>query len=393
VLAVEHAQTAVALADQSGSRPNQGQWRILLAAMLVEDGRLDEALEALVLARGLISGAWYDRMMRDLHLVDACIALKRNDRARCHSSLASALPTEEVERFASLAFSFHPGLMSRLCAEALRADIRPGYVKRLIAQYHLVPESPDVDTWPWPIKIYTLGAFRVLTNDEEIRFARKTQKKPLELLQALIAYGGADVAVGALTESLWPDAEGDAAYHAFENTLYRLRQLLGPTGAVNLSGGKLSLDPRRCWVDVWAVERRLDQPREAASGSQPQFDTVMGLYRGHFLGQAGEQPWALPARERLREKFQRYLQAAAQSYERAHEWKAAAAIYQRGIELDNLAEALYRGLMICQLAVGDHGEALRVYRRCREMLSVVLGVEPTAETQAIYRSLKESPNR
>jgi len=41
--------------------------------------------------------------------------------------------------------------------------------------------------------------------------------------------------------------------------------------------------------------------------------------------------------------------------------------------------------MICLLAVGDHAEALRVYRRCRELLSVVLGVQPTAETQAVYR--------
>jgi len=53
--------------------------------------------------------------------------------------------------------------------------------------------------------------------------------------------------------------------------------------------------------------------------------------------------------------------------------------------LDNLAEALYCGLMICQLAVGDHGEALRVYRRCRELLSVVLGLQPTAKRQAVYR--------
>ena len=124
-LAVEHAQTAVALADQSGSKPNQGRWRILLAAMLVEDGREAEAIATLEAAHSLISGAWYDTMMRDLHLVDACIALRRRDLVRCHSSLESALPASDRERFASLAFSFHPGLMSELCAEALRAGIRP----------------------------------------------------------------------------------------------------------------------------------------------------------------------------------------------------------------------------------------------------------------------------
>ena len=78
----------------------------LLAAMLVEDGRDAEALDALDGARRLISGAWYERMMRDLHLVDACIALRRRDHVRCHSSLECALPDSAEECFASLAFSF-----------------------------------------------------------------------------------------------------------------------------------------------------------------------------------------------------------------------------------------------------------------------------------------------
>jgi DNA-binding SARP family transcriptional activator len=40
--------------------------------------------------------------------------------------------------------------------------------------------------------------------------------------------------------------------------------------------------------------------------------------------------------------------------------------------------------------MGDHAEALRVYRRWRERLSIVLGVQPTAETQAVYEGLKQA---
>jgi len=32
-------------------------------------------------------------------------------------------------------------------------------------------------------------------------------------------------------------------------------------------------------------------------------------------------------------------------------------------------------------------EAIEVFRRCRQMLSVTLGVQPTEATQAIYRTL------
>jgi hypothetical protein len=34
--------------------------------------------------------------------------------------------------------------------------------------------------------------------------------------------------------------------------------------------------------------------------------------------------------------------------------------------------------------------AVEVYRRCRRMLSVTLGVAPTSETEAVYRALRTS---
>ena len=63
-------------------------------------------------------------------------------------------------------------------------------------------------------------------------------------------------------------------------------------------------------------------------------------------------------------------------------------LYERGLELDNLSEELYRRLMLIYQQLGRAAGALEVYRRCRHLLSVVLGVVPSAETEAIYRSLK-----
>jgi DNA-binding SARP family transcriptional activator len=63
-------------------------------------------------------------------------------------------------------------------------------------------------------------------------------------------------------------------------------------------------------------------------------------------------------------------------------------VYERGLELDNLSEELYRRLMLTYRSLGQSAGALEVYRRCRHLLSVVLGVKPSAETEAIYRSLQ-----
>ena len=108
---------------------------------------------------------------------------------------------------------------------------------------------------PWPIKIFALGRFEVLRNDQPLRFSRKVQRKPLALLKALITLGGREVREDVLMDTLWPDAEGDAARVALTSALHRLRGLLDCDGAVVRQEGQLSLDDRFCWVDVWAVER------------------------------------------------------------------------------------------------------------------------------------------
>jgi DNA-binding SARP family transcriptional activator len=57
------------------------------------------------------------------------------------------------------------------------------------------------------------------------------------------------------------------------------------------------------------------------------------------------------------------------------------------LERDNLAEAVYRRLMVCQRELGDAAGAMLTYRRCRELLSIVLGRAPAAETEAVRRTL------
>lgn len=58
---------------------------------------------------------------------------------------------------------------------------------------------------------------------------------------------------------------------------------------------------------------------------------------------------------------------------------------ERGVELEPLAETLYRRLMECLQQQGLHVAPIEVYLRCRKMLSMVLGVNPAPKTEALYR--------
>jgi LuxR family transcriptional regulator, maltose regulon positive regulatory protein len=237
-------------------------------------------------------------------------------------------------------------------------------------------------------RVHVLGRFRILVGDTPITIPPRL-RKPQELLQALIAFGGTEVSAGVLIDALWPDSEGDAAYHALESALYRLRQLLDARDAVRMEGGKVSLNRDRLSVDMWEFEEELQRPNELETNDIEKIDRLRLLYQGHFLQHETEKPWVLKARQELRDRLLHAIRDASRACEHARRWEDAANLYRSGIELDSLNEGLYRGLMLCHQELGDHSEALQAYRRCRELLTRFLGVPPNAKTQALYHSVRE----
>lgn len=129
-----------------------------------------------------------------------------------------------------------------------------------------------------PVKIYSLGRFLIEIEGSPIRFAAKAQRKPLELLKALVALGGETVPVEQLTESLWPEAEGDKAQGSFASTLHRLRGLIG-SAALRHGDARLTLDPGCCWVDVGAFSCLLQQASRAVRAALALRDWVRRISR------------------------------------------------------------------------------------------------------------------
>ena len=93
-------------------------------------------------------------------------------------------------------------------------------------------------------------------------------------------------------------------------------------------------------------------------------------------------------RERLRNKFLRNVRRLGLYWEQFGELDKAVDCYQKGLEVDDLAEEFYQYLMKCYQQMGKRAEALAVYKRCYQILSSVLGIEPSPETEAIKRALK-----
>jgi len=254
--------------------------------------------------------------------------------------------------------------------------------------------SPD-EPYRFPpaprLRVYTLGRFVVEVDGEPLRFSARTKRKPLELLKVLVALGGSEAAVARLAEALWPDADGDRAYGAFSITLNRTRKLVGRDALV-LRGARLSLDPQQCWVDVLAFGDWLEQAsrhagERAAAAAWEALEQALALYRGAFLEGEFDLPEILSAREKWHGLFLRHVKRFGEFFAEAGEPGRAIELYQRGIEVDDLAEELYQRLMGCLAKAGRLAEALAVYQRCHETLRAAFAVEPAPETRAVHEAL------
>jgi LuxR family maltose regulon positive regulatory protein len=151
----------------------------------------------------------------------------------------------------------------------------------------------------------------------------------------------------------------------------------------------VSLNRDLVWVDAGAFERAFGDA-EAAEGtsSEVSLQHAIDHYRGSFLPDDTGEHWTVSARERLRSRFIAGLSGLAQRYEQGDQIEPAISLYRRGIETDELAEDFYRGLMRCYRAREERAEALAVYRRLKQILSVILGIGPSPATEQLARELR-----
>lgn len=247
------------------------------------------------------------------------------------------------------------------------------------------------------LQIFTLGRFSLVHNGQPIRHARKAPAKPILLLKTLIAWGGREVGAVNLAASLWPDQDGDRARQSFETTLHRLRKYLGDDRFLLLQDGHLTLNSARVWVDAWEFQRAVSEVRqilhqrehgtESLERLQSRGERIIRLYQGHFLARDNTACWSVSLQERLRTRFIHCMLALGRFWEQHDLPELAIHCYQKGVEVDDLVESFYQRLMVCYADTGRLPEAMASYRQCRHILSVVLGLAPTAETRQIYRSL------
>jgi DNA-binding SARP family transcriptional activator len=393
-----HADLAFKLALDIGSPTLTIRCLLVRARTLQEIGRLPEALKHLKQAYDLSRRMGIEFGTFCCLFTKAQFEFDRGEEKKARDILQKAFSLGKERGFMGI-FIDRSVTTARICMKALEAGIEADYVREMIRERNLMPEQPPwhLENWPWPLKIITLGRFAILKDDKSVRFTKKIQQKPLDLLKALIAFGGREVGEHLLTDALWPDADGDLAHQSFASNLHRLRQLLGFEKAILRQENQLTLDERYCWVDIRAFEHLLgkaDAQWKAGEieNSVELIEKAIAFYKGPFLGQEVEQPWNMGISERLRSMFLRSVKKLGNYWIEKGQLEKALECYQRGLEVDRLAEEFYQGLMACYHQLGRHSEAISTYHRCKKALSASLGIEPSSNTEVIYKTIITPPS-
>ena len=342
-VALQHLRTAARTATELGAPFFEVVGGFALTQVLQASG--SEPAADRELARTLeVSGRLKNRLLDFLgYLCQAMLALSRR---REHEALEPLRLGFAIARERGIThwLWWEPRLAAELVRVAFAAGVEVGYLRHLVQHRQLLPDPPPylIADWPWRWRLRALGGLRLESSAPEPAKGGKRAVRPLELLAALVAFGAEQVRIERLADALWPHVDSDYAHRSFNTTLHRLREWLGEDAAVQVQGGKVSLNRQLVWLDTKAFELAAKQVHLLCGlpelGSRQgdwrmSVDQALSLYGGALLGDE-EAVWATAPRDHYRGILGRLVTAACQAAEKMNWHEEALDVRRRALECD-----------------------------------------------------------
>ncbi|HTQ79393.1 MAG TPA: AAA family ATPase, partial [Thermoanaerobaculia bacterium] len=153
------------------------------------------------------------------------------------------------------------------------------------------------------------------------------------------------------------------------------------------------------WLDVHEFEAALRRGTAREAVDPHQLAIAAQLYRGELLAgffirdSSPFEDWLVGEQERLRSTAVDVLHLLVDSYRRRGEYRFGIHYARQLATIEPLSEEAHRDLIrLCTLA-GRRSQAIAAYDKLHSLLSRELGVEPSAETRALYSSILGDPPR
>ncbi len=226
--------------------------------------------------------------------------------------------------------------------------------------------------------------------------------KALELFCYLLIYRDRAHTREALSEVLWPSGKPDSTKRYLRQALWRLNVTVQCKRDQRRTATRLLLDINPEWVrinsdadwwlDVSAFERAYSAGRDTSGHSlsdlqAKEMEAALSLYRGDLLP-VWYHDWCSYERYRLQLAYLTMLDQLMGYCE-------ARQLYAKGLDFGQIVlryeparECTHRQLMRLHYRAGNRTSALRQYERCSSLMAQEFGIEPSADTVALYEQIR-----
>jgi DNA-binding SARP family transcriptional activator len=211
----------------------------------------------------------------------------------------------------------------------------------------------------------------------------------------------------SLAGLFWPEMAEQTAMKNLRQSLHRLQQTLDEQSPglsqtlFTITRQTVQCDPALLDVDaahfqtlLAACERHPHRHLHLCHDCLERLRLAAALYQGELLAgfslpdSVAFEGWLLFWRERLHQQASNALGQLAAALAERGESEAAFIHTSRLVALDPFREEAHRLLMRLLADSGQHSKALAQYESCRRLLQEELGVEPAAETTALYQQIQ-----
>lgn len=246
-----------------------------------------------------------------------------------------------------------------------------------------------------------LGRFAVIYEGEALPLSH--DKNALAILKYLLAHRFRPVPQDSLIGWLWPDSPPQKARWSLNSAIYSLRRWLSSelppatsSSYILLEAGHYRLSPDlQVSLDTQEFDARYERGRHLEKSLQTreaaeEYEKAIELYQGDYLNEDlydGAVDWTTIERERLSEAYMDVLHRLADHYMETGQLRESIVTCYQLLQKDRCHEASYRLLMRCYVRLGLRVRALHQYRLCEQTLSQQYGMDPSPETEALYKSV------
>ncbi len=395
-----YLSSAKEMVEKSQSNFEKSLWSMEAGSLSLVEGKFDQAMKHLVNAHQL-----FETGGQKLESASADLLLCRAYTLQGEHAMARATLEQTLNLIANLEGIQPLVVVGRSVKEELKKYVDDAIIGapavKLLSRIEnferqipslrrkLRPHAATVLMIPPKLSIYGLGRSQVKMDGKPVTATSwANQKRARELFFFLLTNPNKSLTKEEIGLSLWPDSSTDQLRLQFRNTVYYIRYALGQDVILSNERRYAFNADMDYSYDVQEFERKLQQAESSETDSLKikVLQECLELYQGEFFPE-GEGIWVMTERQRLAQMCEHSRLTLAQLLLEKGEPKLALIQCQTILADNHCMESAHRLSMQAHAALGDRLGIINQYEQCKQFLQDELGLEPSKETEYLYKIL------